>query len=470
MKRLLFFISILALSAKGISQNVGINQDGSMPDTSAMLDIKSTTKGFLMPRLTTTEQNAIPLPASGLLLYNSTLSSFYANLGTSAAPNWQPLATGKSRSNHVLVKSASDFPAPVDGVITLVATTTYEINGTIYLTSKIDINSSWITGMDAVNDKLVYTPSSGELFTGSSAGNLRTLTLSAPNAGAKLFNLDGAGANKNFIIQNCYMLGNNNIGTIKGYGGTVYFQTVAFFYNTNGITFQNLNNLLISNALWDQSNSNTFETYTGTFNVIQKIAGAMQPMSANSATAVNVSGVTSIGAGELKVVFFTGTGTYVTGSFAKQWEVESSGISTEKDDVATGNIYLTSGTTTTFSAMNIATKVLCTTTSAGLFRTTASVSNRLTYSGTKTRRFAVIASLSVTAQSANKNFSFYIYKNGVKLSESEQAMRLASGVDKGSLTLSCTVQLAANDYIEIWAANTSDASSMNVETLNLAIR
>jgi hypothetical protein len=78
--------------------------------------------------------------------------------------------------------------------------------------------------------------------------------------------------------------------------------------------------------------------------------------------------------------------------------------------------------------------------------------------------------LSVTAQSANKNFSFYIYKNGVKITESEQAMRLSSGVDVGSLTISCTLQLVKNDYIEVWAANTSDASDLTIETLNLTIR
>lgn len=49
-------------------------------------------------------------------------------------------------------------------------------------------------------------------------------------------------------------------------------------------------------------------------------------------------------------------------------------------------------------------------------------------------------------------------------------MRLSTGVDKGSLTVSCTLQLSTNDYIEIWAENTSDASSMTVETLNLMIK
>jgi hypothetical protein len=165
-----------------------------------------------------------------------------------------------------------------------------------------------------------------------------------------------------------------------------------------------------------------------------------------------------------------GTGTKVSGSFSDKWEVEAAGLTTEKDDVATGNLYLTSAAVTNFSGVNTPTKVLCTTSAVGLFRVSSPANNQLVYTGTKTRRFAVTGSVSVTAQSANKYFSFYIYKNGVKLPESEQAMRLSTGVDKGSLTITCTVQLSTNDYIEIWAANTSDGSSMTVETLNLTIK
>jgi hypothetical protein len=63
-----------------------------------------------------------------------------------------------------------------------------------------------------------------------------------------------------------------------------------------------------------------------------------------------------------------------------------------------------------------------------------------------------------------------VYKNGVLVPGSEQALRLSSGVDKGSLTISCTLQMDTNDYIEIWAANTSDATSLTIETLNLSIK
>lgn len=42
------------------------------PDTSAILDLQSTDKGLLIPRMTTAERNSIANPASSLLIYNTT--------------------------------------------------------------------------------------------------------------------------------------------------------------------------------------------------------------------------------------------------------------------------------------------------------------------------------------------------------------------------------------------------------------
>ena len=56
------------------AQNVGINDDGSTPHASAMLDVKSITKGLLIPRVALTATNtASPLssPATSLLVYNT---------------------------------------------------------------------------------------------------------------------------------------------------------------------------------------------------------------------------------------------------------------------------------------------------------------------------------------------------------------------------------------------------------------
>ncbi|HPS51246.1 MAG TPA: FISUMP domain-containing protein [Bacteroidales bacterium] len=62
----LFFVVQRAMVAQ-----VGINSDGSQPASSAMLDVKSTTKGFLPPRLNTVQRDAISSPEKGLVIYNS---------------------------------------------------------------------------------------------------------------------------------------------------------------------------------------------------------------------------------------------------------------------------------------------------------------------------------------------------------------------------------------------------------------
>jgi hypothetical protein len=54
----------------GTSISSGFNQ----PDASAQLDVASTTKGFLPPRMTTTQKNAIATPAAGLVVYDTTLN------------------------------------------------------------------------------------------------------------------------------------------------------------------------------------------------------------------------------------------------------------------------------------------------------------------------------------------------------------------------------------------------------------
>ena len=52
------------------------------PNASAFLDITSTTKGFLPPRMTTTQKNAIVAPASGLVVYDETTNKLACYNGT----------------------------------------------------------------------------------------------------------------------------------------------------------------------------------------------------------------------------------------------------------------------------------------------------------------------------------------------------------------------------------------------------
>lgn len=73
------------------------------PDVSAKLDISSTTKGLLVPRMTATERGAIATPAKGLLIYQTDGDAgFYVNTGTSSSKVW-------TRVNMDWTKSGNDI-------------------------------------------------------------------------------------------------------------------------------------------------------------------------------------------------------------------------------------------------------------------------------------------------------------------------------------------------------------------------
>ena len=76
---LLTFITITS----SFAQNVAINSDASLPNSSAMLDVKSTSKGMLIPRVAltgTADATTISSPATSLMVYNMTA----AGSGTTA--------------------------------------------------------------------------------------------------------------------------------------------------------------------------------------------------------------------------------------------------------------------------------------------------------------------------------------------------------------------------------------------------
>ena len=74
-----------------MAQSVAINDDGSAPDASAILDVKSTTKGLLLPRMTGAQIEAIVSPTDGLMVYNTDEKRFYFFDG--GASEWKELGT-----------------------------------------------------------------------------------------------------------------------------------------------------------------------------------------------------------------------------------------------------------------------------------------------------------------------------------------------------------------------------------------
>ena len=100
-KSTFFTLALLCLPIIGFAQNLGVNEDGSSPDASAILDVKSTSKGMLVPRMTTEQRGNIASPAHGLLVFDTATQSFWFYNGS----QWEELngssaTVGDNLGNH----------------------------------------------------------------------------------------------------------------------------------------------------------------------------------------------------------------------------------------------------------------------------------------------------------------------------------------------------------------------------------
>ena len=97
--------------------NIGIGT--TVPEPSSIVDIFSESKGFLMPRLSTSQRDDITEPATGLMIYNTTLNDGQLNTGTSSMPIWigikgpeEPMTYSVSGGGSIVTSSTSDLLIP----------------------------------------------------------------------------------------------------------------------------------------------------------------------------------------------------------------------------------------------------------------------------------------------------------------------------------------------------------------------
>ena len=96
--------------AAAFAQGVGVNGSGSPADTSAILDLSSTNKGFLPPRMNALQRAGIPLPATGLVVYQTDGGQgLWFNAGTPLAPNWRQMLDNTSLPASAWITSGSSL-------------------------------------------------------------------------------------------------------------------------------------------------------------------------------------------------------------------------------------------------------------------------------------------------------------------------------------------------------------------------
>ena len=178
------------------AQNIAINIDGSTADPSSVFDIKTTTGGFLLPRLTDAERNAIPAPAIGLIVYNTstnlfnvyTASGWYSlNATTYIGNNTGSTAPGQgiafnSTGNSALPVAICEVSSSIKGLL-IPRTTTGSISSPA--TGLMIYNTS-LSGLSYYNSSTWKTPCSQLATTTTGGGSL---------AGSPSVGINATGAN-----------------------------------------------------------------------------------------------------------------------------------------------------------------------------------------------------------------------------------------------------------------------------------
>ncbi|HUX94169.1 MAG TPA: hypothetical protein VMV47_00440, partial [Bacteroidales bacterium] len=100
---LIILLSVVDVGKTYGQQGVGISENPIVPHSSSILELQSSLRGFLAPRMTTTDRENIASPAQGLLVFDTTTQSFwYYNSG------WKTIAsTSIGTANQLLGMNAA---------------------------------------------------------------------------------------------------------------------------------------------------------------------------------------------------------------------------------------------------------------------------------------------------------------------------------------------------------------------------
>ena len=139
MKKYIFFFFLLVGSIQVMNAQVKIGGDvNTKADASAVLELQSSNTGLLLPRVANATD--ISSPATGLLIYNTTLNEVQVNVGTPATPQWVTVVVSQGTDNTgaivVPVGTAAQQPAPVVGMVRFNTSTHHfeGYNGTAWVT------------------------------------------------------------------------------------------------------------------------------------------------------------------------------------------------------------------------------------------------------------------------------------------------------------------------------------------------
>ncbi len=274
---------VLFFPVTGSSQSVSINTDGSAADSSAILDVKSDSKGILIPRTSTTSRLGIINPANGLMLYDTTTSTFWFYNGA----GWNEINTGIT--GWSLGGNAGTDPA------------NHFIGTTDNLPLRLRLNNIWAGELNSdlknyfIGDSAGITNTTGILNVGIGSGALKNNTEGFVNTaiGAGALNLNTYGAYNSALGRGA--LDSNTTGTQNtAVGYRSLRSNIDGWYNTAMGVY----------ALYSNKDAN-YNTANGAYSLYRNVNGVANTALGYGSLSFNSSGSYNIAVGSASLYYNT---------------------------------------------------------------------------------------------------------------------------------------------------------------------
>ena len=226
-------IAVVILFSVQLNAQTGVGT--ATPDASAKLEVASTNKGFLPPRMTAIQRAAIVSPANGLLVYQTDATTgLYVNSGSSGNPVW-------SRVNMDWTKSGNDISYTAGNVF---ITGNQNVSGNVTATNFIGSGSQLTEVATKVTGTWTLSPGTNNVSFSVVAGGTYSMWVNGniPN-GIALWNATVTTSNSNVPVVGSqyawyYAIGNALVFTylpdqIVGSNGAILSSPTGYNPNTS---------------------------------------------------------------------------------------------------------------------------------------------------------------------------------------------------------------------------------------------
>ena len=372
----------------------------------------------------------------------------------------------------VFVTRKTDFPSPINNVITLKDNTTYFITTEVDLTgdSLLGSSNSNLIGGSSESCIIKSTGLTTPMISSAWSLPIRNITITADHA----INLDAtANANQALDFEGVNFTDCAVIGTVKNYNN--FIMVDSSFLNSANMTFDGtIGTIGFSGSFFLGLAGQTSMILPDTLTITRRFRVIYSSFVVfGGATGIDFGAGVTIPTESyiLDTINFSGGATYLAGvddSSNTALFVNSVGITNTS---VNGQMYMRDNATATVIANTTLFNKVLGTTSASVDNSKYShTNNRLTCEAVIERKYLIQCTLSFNSNTNNViEFGFYDSKLGAMREPSKTKATANQSNRAENVTFNCVVNHAAVDYIEVHCRNTTNSNNVTVTDMNVVI-